>query len=99
MSNESKRIAGAAEELGGKLKGAVGKLLGNEQMQAEGKVAEIKGEATQKAAKLGERLKGKAEEVAGAVKKHVGAALDNEQMEAEGKLKEMQGEARQGLNK
>jgi len=99
MSNESKRITGAAEELGGKIKGAVGKLIGNEQMQAEGKVAEIKGEATQKAAKLAERVKGKVEEVAGAVKKHLGDALDDEEMEAEGKLKQTMGEARQSLNK
>jgi uncharacterized protein YjbJ (UPF0337 family) len=33
MSNESKRAEGAAEELGGKIKKNVGKLVGNEQME------------------------------------------------------------------
>jgi uncharacterized protein YjbJ (UPF0337 family) len=76
MSNASKRSEGAAEKLGGKIKGAVGKeeaaksaergkgkveevtgalknrvgaVIDNEQMQAEGKVRELKGEARQKA--------------------------------------------------
>ena len=51
MSNASKRGEGAAEEIGGKIKGAIGKAIGNEQMQAEGKAKELKGEARQKANK------------------------------------------------
>ena len=34
MSNNGKRAEGAAEELGGKIKGSVGKLIGNDRMQA-----------------------------------------------------------------
>jgi uncharacterized protein YjbJ (UPF0337 family) len=98
MSNTGKRIEGAAEELGGKIKGGVGKLIGNEQMEAEGKVAELKGEAKQEAAKAGERVKGAAEEVGGALKKGVGKLIDNEQMEVEGRAKELKGEARQRAN-
>ena len=37
MSNASKRSEGAAEELGGKVKEGVGKLVGNERLEAEGK--------------------------------------------------------------
>ena len=99
MSNASKRSEGAAEKLGGKLKGAVGKVLGNERMEAEGRAKEIKGTAKEEAAKAAERAKGKREEVVGAVKNRIGAVIDNEQMEAEGKVKELKGEARQKANR
>ena len=99
MSNASKRGEGAAEELGGKIKKNIGKVIGNEQMEAEGIVKEKKGEAKQEAAKAAERTKGKVEEIVGAVKNRVGAVVDNEQMEAEGKAKELEGEARQKANK
>ena len=49
MSTESKRGEGAAEELGGTIKKVAGKVLGNEQMEAEGKAKELKGEAKRKA--------------------------------------------------
>jgi uncharacterized protein YjbJ (UPF0337 family) len=47
MSNASNRSEGAAEELGGKSKKVAGKIIGNEQMQAEGKAKELKGQARQ----------------------------------------------------
>ena len=99
MSNASKRGEGAAEELGGKIKKNFGKLVGSEQMEAEGKVKELKGEAKQEAAKAAERTKGKVEEVTGAVKNRVGAVLGAEKMQAEGKAKELKGEARQRANR
>jgi uncharacterized protein YjbJ (UPF0337 family) len=98
MSNESKRAEGAAEEIGGKIKKGIGKVIGNDQMEAEGIVKEKKGEAKQEAAKASERTKGKVQEVAGAVKNRVGAVIDNEEMQAEGKAKELEGEARQKAN-
>ena len=99
MSNESKRAEGKAEEIGGKLKKGIGKIIGNEQMEAEGIVKEKQGETKQEAAKSAERTKGKVEEIVGAVKNRVGAVIDNEQMQAEGKAKELKGEARQKANK
>src|ERR1041385_7847835 len=45
MKNTQKRSEGTAEELGGKLKKGVGKVIGNEQMEAEGAVKEVKGKA------------------------------------------------------
>ena len=99
MSNASKRAEGEAEKLGGKIKRTVGKLIGNEQMQAEGTAKEIKGAAKVETAKAAERSKGKVEEVTGAVKNRVGAVIDNEQMQAEGKAKELKGEARQKANR
>ena len=98
MSNTGKRIEGAAEELGGKIKAGIGSAIGNEQMEAEGRATELKGEAKQAAAKAGERVKGAVEEAGGALKKGVGKLIDNEQMEVEGRAKELQGEARQKAN-
>src|SRR6476469_6466554 len=47
MSNASTRSEGKGEELGGKIKAGVGKLIGNEQMEAEGRAQELEGEARQ----------------------------------------------------
>lgn len=99
MSNASKRSEGAAEKVGGKIKGTIGKLIDNEQMEAEGKLKELKGEAKEDSAKAAERNKGKVEEVTGALKNRVGHVIDNEQMEAEGKVKELTGQARQRANR
>ena len=99
LFRSSKRSEGAAEKLGGKIKGTIGKLIDNEQMEAEGKAKELKGTAKEEAAKAAERDKGKVEEVTGAIKNRVGHVIDNEQMQAEGKVKEMKGQARQEANK
>jgi uncharacterized protein YjbJ (UPF0337 family) len=98
MSNQANRGEGIAEQVGGKIKQGVGHVIGNEQMVAEGKAKEAKGEAREEAAKAAERTKGKLEEIKGAVKNRVGAVLDNEQMQAEGKAGELAGEARQKAN-
>ena len=98
MGNNNERIKGAAEEAMGNVKQGVGNLIGNEQMQAEGKAKELKGEAREETAKASERTKGAVEEVTGAIKNRVGAVIDNEQMQAEGKARELKGEARQKAN-
>lgn len=97
-SNTKKRIQGAAQELGGKIKKGVGALLGNERMEADGRVAEIEGEAKQAIAKGAARIHGAAQEAGGAAKKGVGKVLDNKQMEVEGRAKELEGKARRGAN-
>jgi uncharacterized protein YjbJ (UPF0337 family) len=99
MSNASKRIEGAAQKVAGKIKGAAGKLIGNEQMEAEGKATELKGHGKEAAAKGAERSKGKAQEVGGSLKRGLGDLIDNEQMEAEGAAKELEGKARQNANR
>jgi uncharacterized protein YjbJ (UPF0337 family) len=45
----AERAQGKAEELGGALKNRVGAVLGNDRLQAEGKVKEVKGRARQQA--------------------------------------------------
>jgi uncharacterized protein YjbJ (UPF0337 family) len=99
MSNVGKRSEGKGEEIGGKIQAGIGKLIGDEQMQAKGKAHELEGKAKQEAAKSAERTKGKVQEAVGAVKGRVGGLLDNEQMQAEGKAKELEGEARQVANR
>jgi uncharacterized protein YjbJ (UPF0337 family) len=98
MGNIANRGEGQAEQIGGKIKKGIGKVIGNEQMEAEGRAKELKGEAREETAKAGERTKGTVEEVTGAIKNRVGAVIDNEQMQAEGKAKELKGEARQKAN-
>jgi uncharacterized protein YjbJ (UPF0337 family) len=97
-ANHINRAEGKAAELGGKVKQGIGKILGNEQMQAEGEAKEKVGEARQEAAKAEERAKGKVEEVTGGLKNRVGAAIGTEQMQAEGKARELEGEVRQKGN-
>jgi uncharacterized protein YjbJ (UPF0337 family) len=98
MSSESNKGQGVAQQVGGKIKQAVGKVIGNEQMVTEGKAKEVEGKARVEGAKAAERSKGKVEETVGTVKNRVGAVIDNEQMEAEGKVAELKGEARQKAN-
>lgn len=97
-SNTQKRTEGAVEQVAGKIKGGVGRVIGNEQMEAEGRAKELKGQAKKEGAKAAERTKGKVEEIAGAAKGTIGDVIDNEQMEAEGRAKELQGQARQKAN-
>ena len=59
MGNEGKRIEGAAEVLGGKIRGGVGKLIGDKQMQVTGKACVIEGKAKQQLAKAVQNIKGK----------------------------------------
>lgn len=100
MSNATiKRGEGAAEELGGKIKAGVGKLIDNEQMELEGRAKQAKGVAKQETAKASERIKGKIEETVGKVKDRVGAVLDDDELEVEGRAQEAKGQARQDLNR
>lgn len=89
------RNEGKGEELGGKLKAGVGKLIGNEKMQAEGRFHQAKGKAKQQLAKSAAKAEGKAEEALGAAKSGVGRVLDDERMQAEGRIQELEGEERQ----
>jgi uncharacterized protein YjbJ (UPF0337 family) len=99
MSNAGKRVEGKAEEIVGKVKGAVGNLIGNDRMEAEGKATALKGELKQEVAKGAERIKGAVEQVAGKAKQVVGSLVDSEQMELEGKATELKGEARRAGNR
>ena len=94
----SKRAEGKIEEIGGAIKKTIGHLLGDEEMEDEGRAERLKGQLQQDAAKAHQRTRGAVEELNGTVKKVVGEALADEQLEIEGKLEELRGRARQKLN-
>lgn len=75
-SNTTKRVAGAAKELGGKIQKNVGKALGDHEMEAKGAVKEVVGGAEQTTAKTAEAAKGVGEQVSGKAKELVGKARE-----------------------
>lgn len=79
-------MPGRVDEAKGKLKEGAGKLLGNEQMEAEGKVEHAN-------AKAAREVSGAANQVGGAVKSAAGKVLDNEQMQLEGEVQKLKGKA------
>jgi uncharacterized protein YjbJ (UPF0337 family) len=93
------RTKGKLQELKGKAKAGVGKLIGNEQMQMEGKAEASGSKAKRAVARAGERVQGGAEELKGATKKDIAAITGNERLEAEGTKEERKGKARQRINK
>ena len=99
LINQSINRRGKTNEWAGWAKSGAGKLVGNEQMQAEGKAQQLHGEAQQESAKTKERTKGTFEELGGSAKKNVGNLIGNEQMQAEGKAKETKGDVRKDVNK
>jgi uncharacterized protein YjbJ (UPF0337 family) len=98
MSNQSEKSEGVAEQMGGKIKKGIGKLVGDDQLHAEGTAKQLKGEARVETAKSAERGKGKVEELVGAVKNRLGHIVGNERAAAGGKAKELRGENRQRKN-
>jgi uncharacterized protein YjbJ (UPF0337 family) len=89
------RIHGATEQLAGTVKNKIGHLIGDEKMEAEGKVAELKGKANHEYVKSGEWVKGSVQVLGGTVQNRIGHLIDDEEMEAKGKLLELKGQARQ----
>jgi uncharacterized protein YjbJ (UPF0337 family) len=99
MNVKHERAEGKAEKMGGTIKKTIGKLIGNERIEAEGRAKELQGQAHMEAGKTEERIRGTVEELAGAAKNRVGHLIDNEQMQVEGKLGEIKGRARQDASK
>jgi uncharacterized protein YjbJ (UPF0337 family) len=93
------RIKGAAEELGGKAKEALGNVTKDERLRQEGLADQDRGQARQDVAKTEAQVKGGFEKAGGRVQGAVGALTGDESKQAEGKLGEMKGEIRQKLNK
>lgn len=99
MSNTSHRAKRKLDELAGRAKAKVGKAIGNEQMQLEGKAKELAAKAKQGIAKSAERAKGTIEQVTGSAKKRVGLLIKNQQVRAEGTIKELKGTVRARIHK
>lgn len=99
MSTISKRTEGTIDEAAGKIKAGIGKAIGNEQMQVEGRAKQAKGVAEKEGAKAVERGKGAVEKVVGKAKAAVGNLTDDEDLKEEGEDDETVGEARRELNR
>jgi uncharacterized protein YjbJ (UPF0337 family) len=98
-SNGTERVKGKVEEIKGAVKAAVGDLIHNDQLHAEGHAEQIEGQSRQNLAKAKERVKGAGEEVVGNTKDAVGRLTGDGQLEAEGKAEARKGKARQDSNK
>jgi uncharacterized protein YjbJ (UPF0337 family) len=92
------RIKGAAEELGGKAKEALGKLTDDERLRSEGIEDQGTGQGRQDVAKADEQVEGFGEQVKGRVKGAVGALTGDDSTEASGKLDDIKGSIRRKLN-
>ncbi|GBU17974.1 MULTISPECIES: CsbD family protein [Methylobacterium] len=67
MSSTTDKIKGLANEAAGNVKQGIGKVTGNEKLQAEGKAQELKGEAQQTVGKAKDGIKGAAQKASDAV--------------------------------
>lgn len=97
MSSGEGRREGAGE-VGGKIKEAVGRIVGSEQLEAEGKAQALRAAEEKEDAKARERAKATSEELQGSVKKKVGAVLGDQRMEAEGTAEQLKGKSRHKAN-
>jgi uncharacterized protein YjbJ (UPF0337 family) len=64
MGSTTDKIKGVANQVGGKVKEGVGKVIGNEQMEAEGIGQQIKGKVQQKVGETKEAVKDAANKIA-----------------------------------
>jgi uncharacterized protein YjbJ (UPF0337 family) len=79
-------MAGRTEEMKGGVKKAVGKVTGDEALQAEGASQEERGRARRKAS-------GAMNETKGSLKRGAGKAMDSPTLEAEGEVERRRGRA------
>ncbi|KAF9351261.1 hypothetical protein BGX26_010703 [Mortierella sp. AD094] len=87
------RIANSVKSAIGGAKKSVGSILGNESMQASGKVQQAEAQGANLAARAEQQAKGVAHNVQGATQKTVGAATGNKTMEAKGHANTLLGDA------
>jgi len=99
MSNQDRKEEGKLEQIGGKIKRAIGSLFGSERLRAEGEVQQLRGETRESGAKASERAKGTVEEIGGKIKNRVGAFVGDRKLQSEGRAKEVTGEQRQVENR
>jgi len=97
MSQPSK-LHGVKDEFVGSVKENVGKAMGNQQMEAEGKVTKMKGEGEVSAVRGEQGAKATAEKAKGNLKEGVGNLIGNKKMQAEGKADHLKGQVRDKTN-
>jgi len=98
MSYTDDRVKAGGEQLEGKVKEGAGKLLGDKEMEYEGKAKKAEGQAHDEAAKTGARAEGALNQAKGWVKEQAGALTGNEAKEAEGEAQKWAGKAERKAN-
>jgi uncharacterized protein YjbJ (UPF0337 family) len=96
---KNSRARGRNQVIAGKVKQGVGKLIGNEQMVADGARGVIQGQAQEEAAKSAERVIGAGEELSGTIKHVVGDMIKSPELSIEGQAEANKGKHRQDVNR
>lgn len=99
MGKRSERAKGRLAEISGATKERIGKLINNDQLQAEGHAETITGQVHQELAKAEERARGLGEELIGKATGAVGGLLGSAQMLRDGRVKERKGKNRRSGNR
>ncbi len=71
MGSMSDKAKGMANEAAGNVKQGIGKLVGSEKLQAEGKAQELKGEGQQAIGKAKDAIKDGVDKAAGSVHRKI----------------------------
>ncbi len=95
---KNSRARGRSQVIAGNVKQGFGKLIGNQQLEAEGAAEVIEGEANEAAAKLSERVGGAAQELSGTLKQVAGDLIASPGLAAEGHTEINAGKQRQKAN-
>jgi uncharacterized protein YjbJ (UPF0337 family) len=98
-TNLTKRSKANVEVAVGAIQEGLGRVIGDEDMEARGAAHQVVGHARDEAAKAAERIRGRVEEIAGIAKNEAGQLLGDRTTEVEGKVKELTGKARQLVNR
>jgi uncharacterized protein YjbJ (UPF0337 family) len=99
MSKKHEHIQGTVDEIGGSLQKNIGKVIGDEVMEAEGSAKQQAGRKRRKSARIRERVKGGLDEIGGAMKNLAGVLKDDEELKTEGKAAEIRGTTRRNSDK
>ena len=95
---KNSRARGRNQAIAGKVKQGLGKLIGNKQMEAEGTIEVIRGEADEASVKASERAIGAGQELGGTLKHAIGDLIENPELAIEGQAEAIKGKHRQDDN-
>ncbi len=98
MAHEPSKMSGYTDKLTGGIKETTGKVLGNQEMRAEGLAKKEKGKSEIQAAKAEQQTIGTGEKMKGGLKEGVGNVTGNERMRAEGQADRIKGDIRKDTN-
>eukprot|EP01089_Gocevia_fonbrunei_P013326 TRINITY_DN3396_c0_g3_i1.p1 TRINITY_DN3396_c0_g3~~TRINITY_DN3396_c0_g3_i1.p1 ORF type:complete len:177 (-),score=51.69 TRINITY_DN3396_c0_g3_i1:80-562(-) len=95
---EADKTVGYTDQIVGAVKENIGYLIGNSQMETEGKLQRNKGSLEVDGAKAVNRVEGTVDQISGKVKEVAGKVTGNEKTEYEGKLEKEKGKIKKAAN-